>query len=120
MVINPHQKLGHLQRIQNLLTFRHPIMKHLLLVLTQRFELGHEHQALADVVANLSYLVPPLHDFAALDWRNVQLLHQYAGNGIALGLEEELIRLAAGPEGHLGDGRGGGESVGIKKNKHRR
>lgn len=86
-------------------------MKDLLLVLTERLEFGHEHQALADIVTDLTDLVSALDDLASLDGCNVQFLHQYTSNGIALGLEEELIGLAAGPEGHLGDGRRGSESV---------
>mmetsp|Transcript_29665 Transcript_29665/g.86436 ORF Transcript_29665/g.86436 Transcript_29665/m.86436 type:complete len:231 (-) Transcript_29665:66-758(-) len=108
MTIHPHEQLGHLERVQYFLAFRHPIMKHLLLVLTERFELGHEHQALSDIITNLPNLIPPLDNLASLDGGDVQFLHQYAGDGMALGLEEELVGLTARPEGHLCNGRWGG------------
>ena len=88
-------------------------MKYLLLVLAQRLEPAHEDEALADIVAHGPNLIPPLDDLAALDRGDVQLLHEDARDWMTPWLEKELVRLAARPEGHLGDGRGGGEAGGC-------
>ena len=112
MVVDPHQQSRDLERVQYLLTFRHPIAEHLLLVLAQRLEPDHEDEALADVVAHGPDLVPSFDDLAALDWGDVQFLHEDSRDWMTPWLEKELVRLAARPEGHLGDGRGGGETIG--------
>mmetsp|Transcript_13891 Transcript_13891/g.33134 ORF Transcript_13891/g.33134 Transcript_13891/m.33134 type:complete len:203 (-) Transcript_13891:388-996(-) len=92
-------------------------MKYLLLVLAQRLEPAHEDEALADVVAHGPDLIPPLDDLAALDRGDVQFLHEDSRDGMTPGLKEELVRLAARPECHLGDGRGRGETFQLLQMK---